>query len=107
MNKELLNTYVNDKSLFRKHIRNCKTNEELYKFLLQIQSIKGYKLYVPNRWCIPVEDITIYKDSSIYCYFYMAGSRSYKSIQSLGRVVELIECSNYDTFTLTYYDRTN
>lgn len=106
MDKELLNEYINNKQLFRKAIRNCKTNKELYDFLLQVKNIKGYKLYVPNRWGIPVEDIVIFENGFIHCYFYMSGSRTYKSINGLGKVAELIKCSSvYDTFTLTCYNK--
>lgn len=106
MDKELLDSYVNDKLSFRKAIKNCKTNRDLCEFLLQIQNNRGYKLYVPNKWSIPVEDIVIFEDGLIHCYFYMAGNRTYKSINGLGKVVELLKCSsNYDTFTLTYYNK--
>jgi hypothetical protein len=106
MDRDLLDKYVVDKTLFRKAIKSCKTNEDLYKFLYEIKSIGGYKLYVPNRWGIPVEDICLNDTGYIHCYFYMIGHRSYKSIDGLSRVVELIKCSSmYDTFTIDFYKK--
>ena len=106
MDRLLLDKYVEDKTLFRKAIKECKTNEDLYKFLSEINSIGGYKLYVPNRWMIPVEDICLSDTGYIHCYFYMVCHRVYKSIVGLGRVAELIKCSSiYDTFTIDFYKK--
>lgn len=106
INKDILNQYVEDKTLFRKAIKNCTSNKELYEFLLKITDIGGYKLYVPNKWDIPVEDIIICENGFIHCYFYMIGHRCYKSINGLAKVAELISCSsNYDTFTLDIYKK--
>ena len=104
MDRELLDTYVKDKNLFRKAIKSCKTIEELYKFLYEISSIGGYDLYVPNRWDIPVEDIVLSDLNTIDCYFYMVDHRKYKSIAGLSKVAKLVQCStSYDTFSVWYY----
>lgn len=102
INKEILDKYVEDSSMFRKAIKDCTTWEELYILLSEIKAVGGYKLYVPNKWGIPVEDIAI-NSNTIWMYFYMIGQRRYKSIAGLSKVVQLISTgSRYDTFTLDY-----
>ena len=105
MDKEILNKYVEDKNLFRKAIKNCKNNKELFELLNKI-NCGGYKLYIPNKWDIPVEEIVLYENGLICCYFYLSGSRKYKSISGLSKVIELINCnSKYEHFSLDYYKK--
>jgi len=104
MDRELLDKFVLDKNLFKQALKECTTNKDLYNFL-KLVNCGGYKIYVDNRWSIPVEDITIYEDGNIYCSFYMTGHRTYKSVKGFIRAAELITCDPYDNFTLTLYKK--
>lgn len=104
MNKHQLEMWLEDTSLFRKELRKLNNPKELYDFLLQITQIKGYKLFIPNRWYMPVEHVTVRENGSVSLYFYLAGGRTYKTLKGFYKKVELTTCDTYDSFTLDYYN---
>jgi hypothetical protein len=100
--------YVKNKKLFRQRIRNCSSMDELYGFLIEIvksntitvNSNFAYKVSCKNKYNIPFEDIAIVGDS-IIGYFYMQGSRIYKSIEKFSYNVFLIKSNYSESFSVT------
>lgn len=93
--------YVKDKKLFRKKIRECTNADKLYEFLREIAEsnmVLGsnftYKLLCKNTRNLPFEDVAIV-GNLIVGYFYLQGSRTYRSIIEFSYNVFLIKYDHY------------
>lgn len=103
MDKNRLKYWLNNKEEFRKEISKCANANDLYKFLSEISSIHGYKLFAHNKWDIPFENVVMYNDGKIYLQFYLSGGRKYKTINGFSRKIELCKCDPYDNFGVQMY----